>query len=97
RIPPGARGLRVSFKSICSPYATEREPPMSEAPKATTEAVVKEVAQHADGIDAAALGEMLISRGYGRYSIQWAIRHALDKGDIELGPRFRLRKRAAAA
>ena len=69
---------------------------MPEQHEATFEEVVREVSRHAEGIDAATLGETLASQGYRRYSVQRAIRHALDKGDIELGSRFRLRRRTAA-
>ncbi len=58
--------------------------------------LVEEIERHSDGIDAVTLGEAFESRGYLRYSVQRAIRHALDKGDIELGPRLRLRRRTAA-
>lgn len=69
---------------------------MPQQHEATTEDVVTEVSRHAEGIDAATLGEKLVSRGYRRDSVQRAIRYALDKGDIELGPRFRFRRRTAA-
>lgn len=68
---------------------------MPEQREATREVVVTEVSRHPEGIDAAKLGEDLVSQGFGRNSIQKAIRHSLDRGEIELGPRFRLQKRAA--
>jgi hypothetical protein len=69
---------------------------MPEQQEATAEVVVEEVSLHPEGIDAAALGEKMASRGYRPYSVQRAIRYALDRGQIERGPRFRLRMRKAA-
>jgi hypothetical protein len=62
----------------------------------TQNELIAEVERHGDGIDAVTLGRTFESQGYGQYSVQRAIRRALDKGTIELGPRLRLRKRSAA-
>jgi GNAT superfamily N-acetyltransferase len=58
--------------------------------------LVQEVERHGEGIDAVSLGEEFEARGYGRHDIQRAIRYALDRGVLELGPRLRLRCRSAA-
>ena len=69
---------------------------MPEQHEATPDEVIKEISRHAEGIDAATLGDKMASRGYRRHSVQRAIRNALDRGQIELGPRFRMRTRTAA-
>jgi len=61
----------------------------------TENELIAEVERHGDGIDAVTLGKKFESQGYGQYNVQWAIRRALDKGAIELGPRLRLRRSAA--
>lgn len=55
--------------------------------------LIAAVERHGDGIDAISLGKELEASGYQQYSVQRAIRHALDKGLIELGSKLRLRRR----
>jgi len=59
--------------------------------------LVQEVVRHSDGIDAVSLGEKFESQGYAKYNVQRAIRHALDRGVLELGPKLRLYHRQSAA
>lgn len=63
----------------------------------TERELVEEVVRHGDGIDAVSLGKEFESKGYAQYNVQRAIRHALDRRVLELGPKLRLYHRGSAA
>ena len=69
---------------------------LPEQHEATSDDVIKEVSAYSKGINAVTLGNKMVAKGYQLSSVQKAIQRALDKGQIELGSRFRLQIRTAA-
>lgn len=56
----------------------------------TERELLDEVARHHDGIDALTLTTTFTEMGYHPYSVQRTIQRAMDKGDLEVGPKLRL-------
>jgi hypothetical protein len=56
----------------------------------TEDKLLEAVARHKDGIKARDLVRKLARRGYREYDVQRAIRRAMDRGILELGPKLRL-------
>jgi hypothetical protein len=61
-------------------------------PAISAQELLDEVGKYDQGVDALSLGNKLVARSYHPYAIQRAIQLALDRGDLELGPKLRLRR-----
>jgi hypothetical protein len=61
-------------------------------PAISAQELLDEVGKYDQGVDALSLGNTLVARSYHPYAIQRAIQLALDRGDLELGPKLRLQR-----
>jgi hypothetical protein len=66
-------------------------------PAISAQELLDEVGKYDQGVDALSLGNTLVARSYHPYAIQRAIQLALDRGDLELGPKLRLQRAEIAA
>jgi hypothetical protein len=57
----------------------------------TIRELLDEVERHENGIDALDLAGIFINKGFPSYSVQRTLQSALDRGELQLGSRLRLR------